>query len=415
MTELNKKMINLKAIAAVLLTISLIIFSEQAFQSAVDGLHTWWEIVFPALLPFFIMAEILMGLGVVNFMGALLEPLMRPLFKVPGVGAFALAMGLASGYPIGAKITGNLRRDKLCTQAEGERLVSFTNTADPLFMVGAVAVGMFGNPKLGATLALAHYISCLIVGFILRFYNPKKNNQDVVQNTSSDNNILSRAFNELYQARKKDGRTLGQLIGDSVKESVNTLLLIGGFIILFSVLTQVLSLMGFTKLLSGVIAFILKPLGFEESLILPIISGLFEITNGSHLASQTQAPLQQQLIITSGIIAWSGLSVHAQVATMLNGTDLRMKPYIFARILHGVTASVVTFFLYNYLDLTLSAPNFIAPVTTSPINFNYTLGYWYHLSKMAIGSGLILGFLTCLSLLIYFAKRLKVISFHHFN
>jgi nucleoside recognition membrane protein YjiH len=48
-------------------------------------------------------------------------------------------MGLASGYPIGAKITGNLRREKLCTQVEGERLIAFCNTADPLFVIGAVA------------------------------------------------------------------------------------------------------------------------------------------------------------------------------------------------------------------------------------------------------------------------------------
>ncbi|MCK8817596.1 hypothetical protein MWH28_09525 [Natroniella sulfidigena] len=140
-TELNKKIINLKALIAIFVTISLVIYSEQAFEAAVNGLHTWWKIVFPALLPFFIIAEILMGLGVVHFMGALLEPLMRPIFKVPGIGAFAVAMGLASGYPIGAKITGKLRREKLCTQVEGERLVSFANTADPLFMVGSVAPG----------------------------------------------------------------------------------------------------------------------------------------------------------------------------------------------------------------------------------------------------------------------------------
>lgn len=138
---MNKKLINLKALLAILFTIALIVFSEAAFKSALDGLQTWWEIVFPALLPFFIIAEILMGLGVVHFMGALLEPLMRPLFRIPGVGAFAVAIGLASGYPIGAKITGELRREGLCTQAEGERLVSFANTADPLFMIGAVAVG----------------------------------------------------------------------------------------------------------------------------------------------------------------------------------------------------------------------------------------------------------------------------------
>lgn len=112
----HDKKIVITAIIAVITTILIIIFSENAFNAALEGLEVWWEVVFPSLLPFFIIAEILMGLGVVHFMGALMEPLMRPLFKVPGVGAFAMAMGLASGYPIGAKITAALRRKKIMHQ-----------------------------------------------------------------------------------------------------------------------------------------------------------------------------------------------------------------------------------------------------------------------------------------------------------
>src|SRR5699024_4557378 len=88
---------------ALFLVVSLIMYPEQAFNSSLKGLKIWWDVVFPALLPFFIASEILMGFGVVHFLGILLEPLMRPLFRLPGVGAFVVAMGLASGYPIGAK------------------------------------------------------------------------------------------------------------------------------------------------------------------------------------------------------------------------------------------------------------------------------------------------------------------------
>ncbi len=407
-TELNKTTVNFKALMAVLITVSLIIFSEQAFKAAVNGLHTWWEIVFPALLPFFIITEILMGLGVVHFMGALLEPLMQPLFKVPGVGAFAVAMGIASGYPIGAKITGKLRRDKLCTQAEGERLVSFANTADPLFMVGAVAVGMFSKPELGITIALAHYISCLLVGFSMRFYQPKTNNRDRVKRNTRNVNIIAHAFNELYQARKDDGRPLGQLIGDSITESVNTLLLIGGYIIFFSVLTKILNLVGITKLIASGFMYLLKPFGFDQSLFLPIISGLFEITNGSDLASQVTAPLSQKLIITSGIIAWSGLSVHAQVAAMVKGTDIRLKPYFFARIGHALLAGITTFILFDPLqDISSQLTTIGADKSTA------TLGYFYHLSHMAVGVILVLGFLTCLSVMIYIFRQVSVTYFHY--
>ena len=122
----------LQGLAATLLCVALVLYPEVAFQSALRGLRIWWDVVFPALLPFFVAGQVLMALGVVHALGVLLERLMRPLFNVPGVGAFVLAMGLASGYPIGAVLTAKLRRSGQLNAAEAERLLSFCNTADPL-------------------------------------------------------------------------------------------------------------------------------------------------------------------------------------------------------------------------------------------------------------------------------------------
>ena len=83
---------------AVIITISIVRFPDEAFKSALDGLDVWFTIVLPALLPFFIGSQLLMGLGVVHFMGVLLEPFMRPLFNVLTQDLFIMAMGLASGY-----------------------------------------------------------------------------------------------------------------------------------------------------------------------------------------------------------------------------------------------------------------------------------------------------------------------------
>lgn len=80
----------LLALVTLLLTISIIQYPKDTFDSAILGLNLWWNVVFPSLLPFFILSELLMGLGVVHALGVLLEPLMRPIFNVPGIGAFAL-------------------------------------------------------------------------------------------------------------------------------------------------------------------------------------------------------------------------------------------------------------------------------------------------------------------------------------
>lgn len=330
------------ALSGFLLVIAMVLYPEEAFAASLKGLDIWWNVVFPALLPFFIGAQILMALGVVHFMGVMLEPFMRPLFNVPGTGSFVMAMGLASGYPIGSILTARLRKQDMINKTEAERLMSFTNTADPLFMAGAVAVGMFKNAAVAGIIMSAHYISALLTGLILRFY---KKDAPITKSPPSTEGTFSRAVKALNSARAADNRPVGQILGDAVRDSVNTLLLIGGFIILFSVIIQMLNTTGFISYLSIAIGYILIPLGLSTTLTPSIISGLFEISLGTQMASEAMAPLDQRLIIASAIIAWSGLSVHAQVAAMIQGTDISIGPYIRSRLLHAILAGAITAYL----------------------------------------------------------------------
>ncbi|WP_309228293.1 nucleoside recognition domain-containing protein [Virgibacillus sp. NKC19-3] len=156
---------------------ALLKFPDQALEASIRGLNIWWESVFPSLLPFFITAELLTGFGVVKFIGVLFEPVMRPLFNVPGVGSFGWMMGMSSGYPTGAKIAARLREKKQLSQIEAERLVSFTNASSPLFIFGAVSIGFFHDAKLGVLLATCHYLGNAIVGICMRFYRHKEDKQ----------------------------------------------------------------------------------------------------------------------------------------------------------------------------------------------------------------------------------------------
>lgn len=349
----------LSAMVALALTISIIRFPEEAFDASLHGLKLWFEVVLPALLPFFAMSEILMGLGVVHFIGVLLEPIMEKLFKIPGVGAFGVAMGLASGYPIGAKITGRLRRQNLITPVEAERLVSFANTADPLFMVGAVAIGMFGLPALGITLTIAHYLSVVVVGFIMRFHGPS----DGILGRPTEPGYFKRALRELVRARRTDGRPFGQLFDDAVRDTFGAMLFVGGSIMLFSVVIRVLTLTGFISWIADQLGFLLAFSGIAPDTINALLTGVFEITNGSEAAALAQTSLVQKAWAASAIIGWSGLSVHAQVAAMLHGTDIRLWPYIIARLLHGIIAAIMTVFLVGPVETMVNRGGL--PVLTS--------------------------------------------------
>ena len=355
----------LSAFTALILAIAIIRYPQEAFDASLYGLRLWLDIVLPALLPFFAMADILMGLGVVHFIGILLEPIMNPLFKIPGVGAFSFAMGLASGYPIGAKITGRLRRQNMISQIEAERLVCLAHTAGPLFMAGAVAVGMFNMPELALPIALSHYLAVILVGFIMRFH---RGPEEKVQ--KNERNYASRALRELVQARAADGRSFGQLFSDAVRETFASMLFVGGCVMIFSVLIRILQVSGIINIIGSVVALILKPFNVSPAMVNAFSSGIFEITIGAQAASAAEAPLFQKVFAASAIIAWSGF-VHTCCA-MLHGTDIRLWPYFLAKpCIHSLPC------LYDYspqsIDeggkgfhrIRLLKPTFLGILTTS--------------------------------------------------
>ncbi|MFC4320293.1 sporulation integral membrane protein YlbJ [Litchfieldia salsa] len=370
------------ASGALFLAISLISFPKESLDASIRGLNMWWEVVFPSLLPFFIVSELLIGFGIVKFIGVLLEPLMRPLFRVPGVGGFVWVMGLASGFPAGAKFTARLRQEKQLTSYEAERLVSFTNASNPLFIFGAIAVGFFHNPHVGVILAVAHYIGNLCVGLIMRFYGP---NEKGSARDGRKGSQIREAFRALHYTRLEEKRPFGKMLGDAVTSSIQTLLMVGGFIILFSVFNALLALVNFTDILALMFSYALKLFTLPVELATPLIAGLFEITLGSQMASNTaEASLFYQIIITSFILGFCGLSVQAQVASILAETDIRFKPFFFARILHGFIAAFLTIIFWKPLYINLQDPaNASHAVTVFFHNqtTNWVIPFWEKISQ----------------------------------
>lgn len=338
---------SLIALVIVIVTLSLILNPKESLDASLRGLNIWWGVVFPSLLPFFIISELLISFGIVSFLGVLLEPLMRPLFRVPGVGGFVWAMGMASGLPAGAKLSAALRKNNQLSQIEAERLVSFTNSSNPLFIFGAISVGFFQNASLGIVLAASHYLSNASVGIIMRFYGKNKK----IKSKARAFDFIA-AFGELHQTRMKETRPLGKILGDAIYSSVQTLLMIGGFIILFSVLNKVLIVIGFMDILSLFLIKILELLTLPATLAMPFLAGIFELTLGAQLTSNVEkATLFQQVMITSFILAFGGLSVHAQVASILAETDIRFKPYFFARCIQAFLAIFFVWLLWKPLYL----------------------------------------------------------------
>ncbi|OEH93953.1 sporulation integral membrane protein YlbJ [Bacillus solimangrovi] len=391
-----------------LFAVSLISYPQDALQASIRGLNMWWDVVFPSLLPFFVVSELLIGYGVVHFIGVLLEPIMRPVFRVPGSGGFVWAMGMASGFPSGAKLTARLWQENEITTVEAERLASFTNSSNPLFIFGAVAVGFFHDPKLGILLAVSHYLGNICVGLIMRFHG-KDHIKPITIHPNKKQFILKEAFLRMHNTRINESRPLGKMLGDAVTSSVQTLLMIGGFIILFSVFNKVLHVAGITEMIANFFSTVLLFFSLSNLLAIPLISGLFEITLGSQMTSQTETvSLLEQAIITSFILGFSGFSVQAQVASILAETKIRFRPFFLARILQGFFSALITALLYQslYVQLhTFEKHTKDIPVFNTEITTNFIMDIWYLLLQYGAHFTL---FVLCFSIYYYFSKQLRL-------
>ncbi|WP_414859345.1 sporulation integral membrane protein YlbJ [Paenibacillus haidiansis] len=343
-------------------------FPRASWEAGVRGLAIWWDVLFPSLFPFFVISEVMLGFGIVHFLGKLLDPLMKPLFRIPGSGGFVMAMGFASGYPVSAKLTTKLREERLVSREEGERLVAFTTSSDPIFLIGAVSVGFFGNPKLAGALAVAHYGSALLVGVLMRFYGAKA--APSTAETGAPDSApcpgpeaaprfsLRAAVKAMHEARMLDGRGLGELLGQAIASSLKLMTVVGGLVVFFSVMLEVLTASRVIDVLHSGVRLLLPALALPPELADSLVGGLFEVTLGAKASAAPQGvPLMFKAAAAAFILSWGGLSVHAQVASILNGADLRYFPFLIARIIHAFLSSIILLLLWR--PLMGSVPAFV--------------------------------------------------------
>lgn len=310
---LNKPKLNTKFLIKVFLIlfiIFLIMFSKTNILAVQNAISLFFEKVFPSLFPFFIAADLLSHTNIINILNTILSPIMKPLFNVSGKGAFPFIMGIISGYPTGAKIVSDFRKNNICTKVECERLLAYTNNSGPLFIIGTVGSSLFLSTEIGILLLITHIFGTLTVGIIFRFYkNNYYRNENIVDELDIDN--------------------FSSILTESIFNSFKTTGMIFGFIIMFSIINNILLTSGILKLF--------------PSTIIGSILGTCEITNGINYISMIKSSnLTIQLILTSFFLGFGGISVLMQVYSIISKTDLSIKPYILGKLLHGLTSAIYT-------------------------------------------------------------------------
>ncbi|GIP40800.1 sporulation integral membrane protein YlbJ [Paenibacillus sp. J31TS4] len=391
------------AAAALFLTGLLFFYPFPSLEAALRGVSIWWDVLFPALFPFFLISELMLGFGLVHFFGALFDPLMRPLFRIPGIGGFVMAMGFAAGYPVGARLTAQLWSQRLVNREEGERLVAMTTSADPIFLIGAVSVGFFQNAELAVVLAAAHYGGAVLLGLLMRFHGSRAPATE--RSSSLDQEagpLLKRAFASMHEARLKDGRPLGLMLQEAVSSSLRLMYVVGGLVVFFSVVMEALRLSGALAPVYASLQTVFQWLAVPGALADAVVNGFFEVTLGAKAAGQAAAsPLLYKAMLAAFVLSWGGLSVHAQIASLLHQTNLRYVPFLVARFLHAVLAAVLVPIVWTPLQPVMA----VWSGTAGDLSVGYVPDWGRTLAGSATALLLVLAVLMLLSVLLCFLSR----------
>ena len=273
------------------------------------GLELWYQKMIPTLLPFMILSGIMIRMELTEGFISFIYPVIRPIYKISRNACYCLLMGFLCGFPMGAKTVSDLYSRQMINKREAEFLLAFCNNIGPVYFVSFVL------PLLKRQLLLPYLFGMygvpLLYGLILRYTVYR----DLPGRTLlSKRNVGSSQELRICDAQTSKSFHLLNVVDESITSSVQSILSLGGYMILFNLLNLL------PHILLGKQPYILAP--------------LLEISGGLNMLQQN-SPLYALLLLPFG-----GLSCIAQTNSCIKNTDLSIADYTLHKILLTVLTAV---------------------------------------------------------------------------
>jgi sporulation integral membrane protein YlbJ len=342
-----KKVPLITGIAA--LIVFLLLYPESCLSSARYGLELWFNTVLPALFPFALASFMLLETGLVHLIAHFFAPVTRFLWDAPGESAYIFLAAAFSGYPVGARLAAELYQTGRLSETDAQTIVRFTSVSGPVFITGAVAAGMLGLPEAGIYLAATHYLGALLTGVVFGLFRRRRTERATPQRLS---------FREALVRFREDAEKcppVGALMADGVDKAMSLMLRIGGYIVLFSVIMELLSVTGILELITMLYSPLARLAGVDRPIVSAGILGGVEATTGCAKAAALAAPLSLKLPLIASIIAFGGLCIHMQTHAVCAKAGLKPKGFTLAKTLHGALSAALCALAFKLFPLAAAA------------------------------------------------------------
>lgn len=288
----------------------LLCFPESTIGYAYQGLTQWATRMVPTLFPFMMISSMMIHTGVDTYLTKLLKPFLKPWFACSSNGLYAIFMGFLCGFPMGAKATCDLLKNKKISKSEAEYLLAFCNNIGPTYFMGIAfpLLAQCGYHNKVLWLFGLYGIPLLYGSFLGK----------IIKTSESEINTISNSSEKKVQVPITTALRLACL------NSIQSILLLGGYVTFvnaFRVIPDILNLSSYTSSVVG---------GFLE-----IVYGL----PGIYYNIQIPAPCKAFWIMVS--LSFSGICCMLQTSSIIE-EELSMKKYVFHKII--ITAISVVYY-----------------------------------------------------------------------
>lgn len=291
---MKKKYQELFAVLIILfLYLGIFINPSLIIESGISSINIFKTKLFPSIFPFFVLASLLLELGIATKISNKLNPIFKRLFHVEGNSSFIILVSIISGFPSGSKYVVESYKSKTIDKTTANYLLTFTHFANPLFILGTCGL-ILNSLSLAYKILIIQIISNLILGIILR---PKE-----IISSKKINNYQNKSFLE----------ALPKAINDAIK-------------LLLFMLGSITFFMFFSKLLTTSLSL--------NSFFETIITGILDMTSGISLVTSIDTTNYIRGLLVLTFITFGSFSVHLQVLNNIKEEDLEYKYFFFGRII----------------------------------------------------------------------------------
>ena len=311
-----------------IILILLLTFSKENFLSVKKTTTTFFSSVLPSLFPFILFTEILLNCNILDSVSNYLGKITSKIFKTSRSSTPSIIIGFLCGFPMGATSVINALKKNKIDRTQAEKLLMFVNNCNPAFILSTIGIGVFLNLRIGLLLLISHYLSAIILGIIFS----KKTFYNIIHKNDKNLNRYEKNIHNLDKI--EENLTFFDSVKSAIVKAFFTLDIIFGFMIIFN-------------LIFSQIETLLTSININKN-ILHILSGIFEMTQGSINVFSSDFSICSKIYLISFILSFSGLCVISQIYSVISKYKFSFKNLFISKLLHGIFSTIITYILIFY-------------------------------------------------------------------